>query len=350
MNITVLDGYTLNPGDLDWSPLSFLAGKGTFTVYDRTPPSRLLKNAKDAEVLLTNKTVLTAKDLEQLPKLKYIGILATGYNVVDLAAARKRRITVTNIPSYGTFSVAQHTFALLLELTQHVHIHSQSIFAGDWTVSKDFSYQLTPLMELAGKKLGIIGFGEIGKQIGKIGSAFGMEIIYFTRTPLNSEEIEALNYPAKAVSKSEIFTMSDVLSLNCPLNDQTKEIINEQTLAMMKNEAILINTGRGGLINESDLAAALMTKTIAAYAGDVLSSEPPKRDNPLLKAPNCLLTPHIAWKTKEARSRLLTIAANNLLAFLKGDPINVIRYTPPPPPKIKKRAGEDSTLSSKEPE
>lgn len=346
MNITVLDGFTLNPGDLDWSPLSLLTGKGVFKVFKRTPPSQLFKNAKDAEILLTNKTILDAKALSQLPKVKYIGVLATGYNVVDLQAARKQGIVVTNVPAYSTFSVAQHTFALLLEITQNVGRHNKSVASGTWCRSKDFSYQLSPLTELAGKKFGIFGFGAIGKQIGKIASAFGMEVLYATRTPLSPEEEKSLGYKAKAVSTSEIFTLSDVLSLNCPLNEQTKGIINEQTLALMKNDAILINTGRGALVNETDLAAALKTGAIAAYAGDVLSVEPPQRDNPLLKAPHCLLTPHIAWKTKEARSRLLKMAIENLLAFLKGEPINVVSYSPftPPPPKNshgKKRGNEN---------
>lgn len=316
MNIVILDGYTLNPGDLDWAPLHQL---GTVTIYDRSAPEQIVERALHAEVVLVNKVVLSETILDQLPKLKYIGVEATGYNNIDINAARKHGITVTNVKAYGPASVAQHTFALLLALVNRIETHSQSVFAGDWVASKDFCYTKSPLIELAGKTIGLIGLGDIGSQVAQIALAFGMKVIAYRKNPDQTK-----NPDIEMVTLDEIFRLSDVISLHCPLTDETKGIINAKTLSQMKKSAFLLNTGRGPLINEAELAEALQNNIIAGVGLDVLSTEPPTFENPLLKAPNCIITPHIAWATFEARKRLLQIVADNLEAFMNGKSLSVV--------------------------
>ena len=314
MKIIVLDGYGLNPGDLSWDAMSAL---GDLTVYDRTSPSELLARAEGAEVLITNKTLITADDMAALPALKYIGVLATGYNVVDIEAAKARGIVVTNIPAYSTPSVAQMVFAHLLNITQRVDYYANENKQGRWTKNVDFCYWDTPLMELEGKKMGIVGFGNIGQATGRIAQAFGMEVCVYTSKPQF-----ALPSGVKKMELDTLFAECDVISLHCPLTPETKELVNASRLKLMKPTAILINTGRGPLVNEQDLADALNQCVIAAAGLDVLSVEPSTADNPLLSAKNCFITPHIAWATKEARTRLMDIAVNNLKSYQKGDIIN----------------------------
>jgi glycerate dehydrogenase len=310
--IVVLDGHTLNPGDLDWSPLERC---GSLRVYDRTSPSQVLERAASADILLTNKTPLTAAMIAELPQLRYIGVLATGYNVVDVTAAKLRGIPVTNVPGYSTASVAQHVWALILELANQVAAHATAVRAGAWAACPDFSFTLNPLPELAGKTLGIIGYGEIGQAVAKIGAAFGMEIITSTRTPRPG---------VRCVSVSELAAQSDIISLHCPLTESTSGMVNQDFLRQMKSSALLINTGRGPLIVEYDLAEALNAGTIAGAGLDVLSTEPPDAENPLLTAKNCRITPHLAWASVAARTRLLNQVATNLQAFLSGSPIHVV--------------------------
>lgn len=317
MTITVLDGYTLNPGDMSWEKLGEL---GDLTVYDRTTPTEIIERAKGSEIVLTNKTVLDRKVMEQLPNLKYIGVLATGYNVVDIKAATERGITVTNIPAYSTASVAQMVFALLLAVTNRVEYFTEENRAGRWSRSADFCYWDFPLTELAGKYFGIVGLGNIGRSVARIANAFGMKVLALTSKP----ERELPEGVEKAESLEDLLRRSDVVSLHCPLTDQTRSLINSQTLRMMKPTAILINTGRGPLVNEYDLAEALKTGVIAAAAADVLSTEPPAADNPLLSAPHCYITPHVAWASTEARHRLMDIAVDNVKSFLSGTPKNVV--------------------------
>lgn len=314
MKIIVLDGYGLNPGDLSWSGMEAL---GELTVYDRTSPSELLERSADAEVLITNKTLITAEDMSALPQLKYIGVLATGYNVVDIDAAKSHGIVVTNIPAYSTSSVAQMVFAHLLNITQRVGYYADENRQGRWTKSADFCYWDTPLMELDGKKMGIVGFGNIGQATARIAQAFGMEVCVVT-----SKEQSSLPAGMKKMELDELFTSCDVVSLHCPLTPTTKEMVNANRLKLMKPQAILINTGRGPLINEQDLADALNEGRIAGAGLDVLSVEPSQKDNPLLSAKNCFITPHIAWATKEARIRLMNIAVENLKAYQEGHIIN----------------------------
>ena len=314
MKIIVLDGYGLNPGDLSWSGMEAL---GELTVYDRTSPSELLERSADAEVLITNKTLITAEDMSALPQLKYIGVLATGYNVVDIDAAKSHGIVVTNIPAYSTSSVAQMVFAHLLNITQRVGYYADENRQGRWTKSADFCYWDTPLMELDGKKMGIVGFGNIGQATARIAQAFGMEVCVVT-----SKEQSSLPAGMKKMELDELFTSCDVVSLHCPLTPTTKEMVNANRLNLMKPQAILINTGRGPLINEQDLADALNEGRIAGAGLDVLSVEPSQKDNPLLSAKNCFITPHIAWATKEARIRLMNIAVENLKAYQEGHIIN----------------------------
>lgn len=316
MKIVVLDSYTLNPGDQNWEPLQTL---GDFTEYDRTPPAQIVERAQDAEVVLVNKVILNREIINQLPKLRYIGVLATGYNNIDIEAAKEKGIVVTNVRAYGPASVAQQSFALLLALVNHAELHSQSVHNGEWTNAADWCYWKTPLVELAGKTLGLIGFGDIGSQVARIAQAFGMKVIVYRKNPSRTQDDSIT-----LVSLEAIFTQSDVVSLHCPLTDETKEIINATHLALMKPTAYLLNTGRGPLINEQELADALKQGTIAGAGLDVLSVEPPKADNPLLSAPNCIITPHIAWATFEARKRLLSMAADNVKAFLNGNPVNTI--------------------------
>ena len=315
MNIVVLDGFTMNPGDLSWSELEKL---GTLKVYDRTSPEQLLERAADAEAVLTNKTVINASSLRNMPKLKYVGVLATGYNVVDIAVARDLGIVVTNIPAYSTESVAQMVFAHILNITHSVGSYAQEAHAGVWSRQADFSYTNSPLMELYGKRIGIVGFGNTGSATARIAKAFGMEVLVYT-----SKSQSALpEGMTKACSMDEIFSTSDIVSLHCPLNDKTAEIVNAHNLSLMKETAILINTGRGGLVNENDLAEALKLHRIKAAGLDVMVNEPPREDNPLLGLENCFITPHIAWATYEARVRLMDLAVKNLKSFIEGNVIN----------------------------
>jgi|SRR5690554_911998 len=317
MKIVVLDGYTLNPGDLGWEGLKEL---GELQVYDRTPKDLILQRAADAEILFTNKTPLTAETLCQLKNLKYIGVLATGYDVVDLQAAKAQGIVVTNIPSYGMASVAQMVFALLLELCHHVQNHSDQVKKGAWSKSEDFCFWNYPLIELAGKTLGVIGFGRIGQQVARIGLAFGMQIMAYDK--YRSANID-LDFTWAELP--ELFAEADVITLHCPLFPENRGLINQANLVTMKKTAFLINTSRGGLVLDTDLADALNNGNIAGAGLDVLSVEPPAGDNPLLSAKNCLITPHISWATKEARSRLMDTAVSNLQGYLQGAPINVIK-------------------------
>ena len=314
MKIVVLDGYGLNPGDLSWSAWEAL---GELMVYDRTSPSELLEHSVGAEVLITNKTLITAENMAELPSLKYIGVLATGYNVVDIDAAKARGIVVTNIPAYSTASVAQMVFAHVLNITQRVGYYANENTQGRWTNNADFCYWDTNLVELDGKKMGIVGYGNIGKATARIALAFGMEVLAYT-----SKEQKDLPQGVRKVTLDELFSESDVVSLHCPLTPDTKELVNAERLKTMKPSAILINTGRGPLVNEQDLANALNEGRIAGAGLDVLSVEPSLADNPLLSAKNCFITPHIAWATKEARTRLMDIAINNLKSFQEGNIIN----------------------------
>lgn len=319
--IVILDGYTLNPGDLTWKELEVL---GQCTVYDRTAPQDVLSRAEGAEIVLTNKTVLSSDILEQLPVLKYIGILATGINVVDIEAASDRGIVVTNVPAYSTRSVAQLVFAHLLNLAQHVGHHVESVRSGRWISSPDFCYWDTPLIELAGLTMGIIGFGRIGRATAKLALAFGMKVIvYDIVTPSSMPE------GCQFVGLEDVFRRSDVMSLHCPLTPQTETIVNKQRLALMKNTAFLINSGRGPLVDEQALAQALNNSDIAGAGLDVLSTEPPEKDNPLLKARNCFVTPHIAWATRSSRQRLLEVVVDNVATFLAGKPQNVVNKAEP---------------------
>lgn len=314
MNIVVLDGLAANPGDLSWKPLEEL---GQCTIYDRTAPDQVLARAEGTEAILTNKTVITAQHMQALPCLKYIGVLATGYNVVDIEAARNRGIIVTNIPAYSTASVAQMVFAHLLNITQHVAHYADDNRYGRWSASKDFCYWDTPLVELAGKRIGIVGLGNTGMATARIALAFGMEVVAFT-----SKQPDQLPQGIRPCTMDELFATSDVVSLHCPLTDATHHLVNDTRLSTMKPTAILINTGRGPLVNEQDLANALKQGTIRAAGLDVLAQEPPQADNPLLALDNCFITPHIAWATAEARTRLLDIAIDNLRHYLAGTPVN----------------------------
>ncbi|HCO70882.1 MAG TPA: hydroxyacid dehydrogenase [Enterococcus sp.] len=319
MKIVVLDGYALNPGDLSWQGFEEL---GEVTVYDRTSytdKQEIIERIGDAEAILTNKTPITADVLKACPQLTYIGVLATGYNVVDLAAAKEQGITVTNIPSYSTNAVAQATFALLLEVTNQVGHHNRSVHQGDWQTSKDFSYWQTPLMELAGKTIGLIGYGAIAQAVATIAHAFQLKVIYFNHRPKPAQADWA-----KQVSLAELYQEADIISLHVPQFPETEKMIDRTALAQMKSSAILINTARGGLIDEGAVAEALHTGQIAALAADVVSKEPIAADNPLLQAPNCYLTPHIAWAPVETRRRLMGIAVANLSGFKAGTPQNVV--------------------------
>lgn len=317
MNIVVLDGYTLNPGDLNWAPLEAF---GKLTVYDRTSAEQIVERASDAEIVLTNKTPLSSSAIASLPKLRYIGVLATGYNIVDVKAAAEHGIPVTNVPDYGTRSVAQLVFALVLELCQQVRLHSEAVHAGDWARSPDFCFTRSPLIELAGKTMGIVGFGTIGQQVARIAIAFGMNVIASANTPKRIEGLEQVKWG----SNEEVFAEADIISLHCPLTPATEGLIQARTISLMKPGALLINTSRGGLIVERELADALHAGRIAGAALDVLTKEPPPPNNPLLAAERCIITPHIAWATYEARERLLASAANNLGSFLAGNPANVV--------------------------
>ena len=315
MQIVVLDGHTLNPGDLDWVPLENL---GKCTVFARTAPKQVVERAAEAEIVLTNKSPLCAETIASLPRLKYIGVLATGYNVVDLQAAAQQGIVVTNVPGYSTSSVCQMVFALLLEMTQQVGHHAQQVREGEWSRCVDFSFHNRPLLELAGKTLGVVGYGQIGRQIAKVAQAFGMRLLVNTANPEKYVAEAGINF----VDIDRLFSDSDVISLNCPLTEATEEMVNTARLARVKQGALLINTGRGQLIDETAVADALAAGYLGGFAADVLSSEPPSSDNPLLDAPNCFITPHIAWATVEARQRLLEVVVSNVEAYLAGAPQN----------------------------
>lgn len=317
MKIVVLDGHALNSGDLSWEALSAI---GELQVFDRSADDQIVARAHEAEIVLINKTRLSAQILRQLKGTRYIGVLATGYDVVDVQAARELKISVTNIPTYATASVAEFTFALLLELCHHVALHGEATRAGEWSRSKDFSFWKPPLVELAGKTIGIIGLGQIGRRVAEIALAFEMRVI-----AANAARSPVPDWPRlRWCEVDELLPQADVVSLHCPLLPQTRGIINAKSLAMMKPGAFLINTSRGPLVVEQDLADALNNGRLAGAGVDVLSSEPPSPDNPLLRAKNCIVTPHIAWASKEARTRLLNTAIANLRAFLEGHPINVV--------------------------
>lgn len=319
MKIVVLDGYTLNPGDLSWGKLEAL---GELTVYDRTEFSNevIVDAIGNAEVIFTNKTPLPKEVLERTPSLKYIGVLATGYNVVDVQATKDLGITVTNVPTYGTTAVAQMTMALLLEICHHAGEHNRAVKKGEWTNSKDFSFWNYPLVELERKTMGIIGFGRIGRATAKLAEAFGMNIL--ASASRRRPELETTT--CKYVDMDGLLTESDVISLHCPLTPDTEGIINAANIAKMKDGVMLINTARGQLVVEKDLKEALDHGKVAGAAVDVVSTEPIEADNPLLKAKNCIITPHIAWASKESRARLLNLAIDNLNAYLQGNPINKV--------------------------
>jgi glycerate dehydrogenase len=316
VRIVILDGYTLNPGDLTWKSMKSL---GEVVVYDRTPVDQIITRAQGFEIVLTNKTPLGRVTLQALPGLKYVGVLATGFNVVDVAAARELGIVVTNIPAYSTMSVVQLVFAHLLEICHHVGAHGEAVRQGDWSRSADFCFWNFPLMELSGKTMGIIGYGQIGRAVARIAQVFGMKVIAVS--PHSKPEPES---HIRMVDLDALLRESDVISLHSPLNDSTKGIINRETLARMKDGVILINTSRGPLIVEEDLAEALKSGKVAAAGLDVLGAEPPDAVNPLLSAPNCVITPHIAWATLEARNRLMSLAVENIRAYLGGKPVNVV--------------------------
>ncbi len=316
MKIVELDGYAANPGDLSWEPLREL---GELVVYDRTAPADVVERAKDADMVLINKIMMTEEVMQQLPRLKYIGVLATGYNVVDIEAASRHGIVVTNIPAYSTDSVAQTTFALLLAITNRVEHYAEENRNGRWSSNPDFCYWDTPLVELAGKTIGIVGLGNIGMRVATIAKDFGMDV--FALTSKNSTDLPP---GIQKTTLEGLLAVSDVLSLHCPLTEQTNRLINHNTIAKMKHGAILINTGRGQLVDETDVAEALANGKLAAYGADVMSCEPPQANNPLFAQPNAFLTPHIAWATREARQRLMEIAVNNVKAFINGTPQNVV--------------------------
>ena len=320
MKIVILDGYTLNPGDLSWKGLEKI---GDLKVLDRTvnDSEKVIDVIGDAEIVFTNKTIITKEVLERVPNVKYIGVLATGYNVVDIAAASELGITVTNVPAYSTDAVAQFTFALILELTNQVGIHHAAVKDGEWENSIDFSFTKTPLIELNGKTLGIIGFGRIGQATAKIAQAFGMKLRVFSNRKY--PELESDSF--KNVDLETLLSESDIISLHCPLNEKTEGLINKNSIKKMKDGVMLINTSRGPLIVEEDLKNALNSGKIGGAGVDVVSAEPIKKDNPLLQAKNCIITPHIAWAPKEARERLMHIAVKNLEDFLNDNPVNVVR-------------------------
>ncbi|WP_136480875.1 D-2-hydroxyacid dehydrogenase [Cognatitamlana onchidii] len=317
MKIVVLDGYTLNPGDLSWEGIKKF---GELKVFDRTPfnTSDILTNIGEADIVLTNKTPINKAVIEQSNNLKYIGVLATGYNVVDVETARKHNIVATNVPAYSTISVAQFTMALLLEMCHHIGGHNLAVKQGDWVNSKDFSFWKYPLIELQNKTIGLIGFGNIGQSTAKMAQAFGLKVLVYSRTIKPEFESET----CKFVSFKELLKHSDIISLHCPLTEKTSGIINKTNIAKMKDGVMLINTSRGPLIVEDDLKEALNANKIAYAALDVISEEPMRKHNPLLEAKNCIITPHIAWAPKEARQRLMDTALNNIKAFLQGAPIN----------------------------
>lgn len=317
MKIVVLDGYTLNPGDNPWTAIEKL---GDFIGYDRTENNWIAGRIKDADVVLTNKTPLNAETIEKASALKYISVLATGFNIVDIEAARRKNIPVSNVPVYGTDSVAQYTFALLLELCHHIGLHDRAVKKLEWTKGRDFCFWKTPLVELAGKTMGLVGFGRIGRRVARIADAFGMKVIAYDEYRGNTPDFADFKW----VELKELFSEADVISLHCPQTKANTGFVNRALTGLMKPEALFINTARGGLVNEADLAEALNCGRLAGAAVDVVASEPVKADNPLLRAKNCLITPHIAWATLAARKRLTAVTAENIAAFSKGSPINVV--------------------------
>ena len=316
MKIVILDGYTENPGDLSWEGFAAL---GELTVYERTAAADIVPRIGDAEIVYTNKTPITAETLAACPKLRYIGLLATGYNVVDVAAAKARGVAVTNIPTYGTAAVAQFAIAMLLEICHHVAHHSDAVHAGRWTANPDWCFWDYPLIELDGKTMGIIGFGRIGQATGRIARALGMRVLAYDSRP--SDAGRAI---AEYVPLDELLANSDVISLHCPLFPETEGIVNQANIARMKDGVILLNNSRGPLVVEQDLSDALNSGKVYAAGLDVVSTEPIRPDNPLLKAKNCFITPHISWAPRESRQRLMDIAVENLRAFLAGAPVNVV--------------------------
>lgn len=316
MKITVLDGYGLNPGDLSWEGMARL---GDLTVYDRTPAELTFERSKDSEILLTNKTVIDGKTIEKLPKLKYIGVLATGYNIVDTETARKHGITVTNIPAYSTMSVAQMVFALILAVTNRVEHYTEENRNGKWSRNPDFCYWDTKLTEISGKTIGIAGLGHIGKAVAGIALAFGMKVLAYT-----SKSQEELPDGIKKCDLATLFADSDIVTLHCPLTPDTRHMANKERIATMKQGAILINTARGPLVDDRAVADALAEGKLRAFGADVMTTEPPAADNPLLSTPNAYITPHVAWATEEARRRLMQIATDNLAAFIEGRRVNII--------------------------
>ncbi|MCB7318247.1 D-2-hydroxyacid dehydrogenase [Lacrimispora sp. 210928-DFI.3.58] len=318
MKIVILDGYTENPGDLSWNGFEEL---GELTVYDRTTDhSQIVERIGDAEVVYTNKTPITRETMKACPQMKYIGVLATGYNVVDVEAAKEAGIIVTNIPTYGTDAVSQYAIALLLELCHHIGEHSRCVKKGDWTNNQDWCFWNYPLIELAGKTMGIIGFGRIGQGTARIAQALGMKVVAFDTHKIDGLESESCRY----ASLDELFEVSDVISLHCPLFPATQGIINKDNISKMKDGVLIINDSRGPLIVEEDLRDALNSGKVGGAAVDVVSTEPICADNPLLSAKNCIITPHIAWASKESRQRLMNIAVDNLKAFVDGKPVNVV--------------------------
>ncbi len=318
MKLVILDAYAENPGDLSWDWLSEVVDE--YDIYDITPPDKVIERSIDADIIVTNKTVLTADILEKLPKAKYISTLATGYNVIDTAFARKKGITVSNIPAYSTDGVAQLVFAFILELTNQVALHNESVKNGDWCTSEHFCYWKSPITEIANKTLGIVGFGKIGSAVAQIANAFGMKVIAYSPNTRSYSGFGSVQF----VSLDEVIESSDIISLHCPLTAETTGLVNYDFLSRMKKTALLINTSRGPVINEADLKKALDEGIIAGAGVDVLSVEPAKEDNPLLKAEKCLITPHIAWASFEARSRLMNIFRSNVEGFVSGKPINVV--------------------------
>lgn len=315
MKITILDGHAVNPGDVSWDCIQQF---GELTVYERTRPDQVIERIGDSTIILLNKIRITKEILDACPSLRYIGVLATGYNVIDTKACAERGIVVSNIPSYSTDAVSQHVFAFILAFTNQVVPHAQSVAAGDWVKNPDFCYWLSPLSELSGKTIGIYGFGNIGQKVAKIAHAFGMNVLVH----VHSEK--SFTGGEKTVSTEELFSQSDFITLHAPLTEETSNLVNKNTLSLMKKSAYLINTARGGLIDEKAVREALNKGQIAGYAADVVLEEPMSADNPLLGSPNCLITPHIAWAPKETRLRLLDIAQSNIKAFLDGKPINVV--------------------------
>lgn len=317
MKIVILDAYTTNPGDLSWEKFSEF---GELTVYDYTPEDLIIERCKDAEIVIDNKVVLTKEILDKLPKLKYIGMLSTGFNVIDISAAKSNGITVCNVPTYSTAAVAQLTFALILEIYNQVGLHSEAVHNGEWTSCRDFCFQKTPLVELSNKTIGLIGYGKIGTEVAKIADAFSMNILCYVPSKKPQPNFKSFRF----VTLDELAAQSDIVSLHCPLTPETTGIINKNFISKMKKNAIVINTSRGPAIDEQALADALNNEIIAGAGVDVLSTEPPKENNPLLSCSKCFITPHIAWAGYETRNRLVGVVYDNLKAFLSGEPINVV--------------------------